>query len=130
MRRRTKDICADLAEERFQRLRSLAAGLRNDDRTEVEVVGQPHVEVLNHVLEHDYDLVVIGGGNAETSERQELPSGVTQLRRMCPIPAWVMRTPTARHPAHPGAGRSGCGRSDPRSPQRLRARPRCVTCTQ
>ncbi len=94
MRRRTKDTCADLAKERFQRLRSLAADLRNDDRTDVDVVvGQPHVEVLNHVLEHDYDLVVIGGGNAETSEPQELPSGVTQLLRTCPVPVWVMRTP-------------------------------------
>jgi nucleotide-binding universal stress UspA family protein len=93
MRRRTKDICADLAEERLERLRSLAADLRNEDRTDVEVVvGQPHVEVVNHVLEHDHDLVVIGGGNAEASEPQELPSGVTQLLRTCPVPVWVMRT--------------------------------------
>jgi nucleotide-binding universal stress UspA family protein len=92
--RRTVDVHAELLRHRSERLRVLAENTRAGDGTEVKVLsGEPFIEVIRHVLEHDNDLVIVGGREVANWALPELPSGVMHLLRKCPAPVWVMRPP-------------------------------------
>ena len=92
--RRTVDGHAEQLRHRMERLRSLAESTRAGDGTEVKVVvGEPCTEVIRHVLEHNNDLVIVGGREVENWATPEFPSGVMQLLRKCPVPVWMMRPP-------------------------------------
>lgn len=90
------DVRSESRNRRSEALRRLAENTRAGDGTEVKVVvGEPFVEVIRHVLEHDNDLVIVGGRTVENSMLPGLPSGVMDLLRECPVPVWVMRPPRA-----------------------------------
>jgi nucleotide-binding universal stress UspA family protein len=91
---RTFDDHAEPGRDRSERLRLLARNSQAGQRTDLALsVGQPSVEVTRHVLEHDNDLVIVGGGGAGSTVMPALPSGVMHLLRKCPVPVWVMRPP-------------------------------------
>lgn len=96
-RRCAVDVHGHRVTQRTEQLRELAEGARAGDRTHVEVlVGRPFVEVTRHAMEHDHDLVIVGGSSAESSlGMPALPSGVMNLLLKCPVPVWVMRPPKA-----------------------------------
>ena len=89
----TFDDHAETGRDRSERLRLLARNSQASERTDLALsVGQPSIEVTRHVLEHDNDLVIVGGGDAGSTV---MPSGVMHLLRKCPVPVWVMRPPRA-----------------------------------
>lgn len=93
--RRTVDVHAELSRHRSEQLHHLVEDARAGDRTEVDVAeGEPFIEVIRHVLEHDHDLVIVGSRAVEQAA-PEFPSDVMQVLRKCPVPVWVMRPPPA-----------------------------------
>ncbi|MDJ0768301.1 MAG: universal stress protein [Ilumatobacter sp.] len=100
VRRGTVDAHSELVRQRSERLHRLMADTPVADGAEVKVlVGQPCIEVIRHVLEHDNDLVIVGGPSADGPGAPDCPNGVLQLLRKCPAAVWVMRPP------QPGASR-------------------------
>ena len=94
---RTVDIEALLLRDRNEQLRRLFKKTRGGSNTEVLVtVGEPHIEVIRHVLTHGDDLVIVGAPGAEKGTAPQLDSGVLHLLRKCPVPVWVMRPSRAR----------------------------------
>ena len=93
---RTVDLQAELTRHREETLRQLTQNMRAGEETEVKVlVGEPFIEVIRHVLDHDNDLVLVGGREVEPWETPEFSSAVMHLLRKCPVPVWVMRPPAA-----------------------------------
>ena len=91
---RTIDVQEELHRHREQQLRQLAENTRADGGAEVKVlVGEPFIEVIRHVLDHDNDLVIVGGSEVEPWATPEFSSAVMHLLRKCPVPVWVMRPP-------------------------------------
>ena len=94
---RAVDIEALLLRDRNEQLRRLFKKTRGGSNTEVLVtVGEPHIEVIRHVLTHGDDLVIVGAPGAEKGTAPQLDSGVLHLLRKCPVPVWVMRPSRAR----------------------------------
>lgn len=97
---RVVDVEAAILHDREERLRHLLGSTRDGlDVEVVETVGEPFIEVIQRVLDHAHDLVVVGEPVAERPDEPHLSSGVMRLLRKCPVPVWVMRS-----------GRSGAGR--------------------
>ncbi len=93
---RTVDLQAELIRHREETLRQLAQNTPPGVDTEVKVlVGEPFIEVIRHVLDHDNDLVVVGGREVEPWATPEFSSAVMHLLRKCPVPVWVMRPPAS-----------------------------------
>lgn len=91
-RRRAADVPAESLCRRSEALHLLAEGAGAVDDIEVTVLtGESFTEVIRHVLEHDNDLVIVGGPESEVAP--ELPTDVVHLVRKCPVPVWVMRPP-------------------------------------
>lgn len=94
---RVIDVEAALLQDRTERLRHLAANVQASEDTDVVVkTGEPFIEVIRHVLEHDNDLVMVCGSELAKGETPEFGSGVMHLLRKCPVPVWLMRPSRAR----------------------------------
>ena len=89
---RVIDIEDALVSDREVRLQHMVEAVQRGSEIDVKVVvGEPVVEVIRYVLEHENDLVIVGGKQVQKWETPEFGRGVMHLLRNCPVPVWVMR---------------------------------------
>ncbi len=93
---RTIDVEAALLRDREEQLRHLIENTRGPDARVIVRVGDPFLEVIQQVLAHGHDLVMLGERHPEKGETCRLSSGVMHVLRKCPVPVWVMRPSRAR----------------------------------
>jgi len=80
MEGRIVDVEAALLRDREERIRHLIEDTQGGPDTEVIVTqGEPSLEVIQHVLDHGHDLVMVGEPAIEVGTDTHLSSGVMHV---------------------------------------------------